>query len=85
MYNILLLDDEPWIVKGLEKKILELGDDFKVIGSANHAAEAMTKIKSLQPDIIITDIVMPETNGLEFVKKSQRPGSFKPFYHTYGL
>lgn len=69
MYKVFIVDDEAWIVKGLKKKIEEIGNGFEVVGTASNAREAFEKIEAGCPDIVITDIVMPEVDGLELIEK----------------
>ncbi|MDQ7821970.1 MAG: response regulator transcription factor [Candidatus Eremiobacteraeota bacterium] len=52
--------------------ILQREDDIVVVGEASDGREAVTKIKALQPDVVLVDINMPELNGIhvtEIVKK----------------
>ncbi|MBD3588425.1 ATP-binding protein [Bacteroides sp. GM023] len=63
-YKILVVDDEKDIRQFLN---LHLGPNFKVI-LADNGREALHKIKEKLPDLIITDWMMPEMNGLELCK-----------------
>lgn len=72
--SIFLVDDEKGIVEGL-KIIIERGiSSCKVVGCAYTAAEGITKILELKPDIVITDICMPQTDGLEMIKALKNEG-----------
>lgn len=69
MYSILLADDEPMVRKGL-RLILEKSElPIEDICEADDGAEALSLIAEHFPDIIITDIRMPNLNGLEFCHK----------------
>ncbi|PTN05922.1 signal transduction histidine kinase [Mangrovibacterium marinum] len=62
---LLIVDDNPEIRNYLEK---ELQDLFK-IETAENGKEAKQKATNLVPDIIISDLMMPEMDGIEFCKK----------------
>ena len=55
-----------------------IGNDpgLKVCGDAGDAQEALEKIASLKPDLVLTDITLPGKNGLELIKdiQAQHPG-----------
>ncbi|NLM10382.1 MAG: AraC family transcriptional regulator [Clostridiaceae bacterium] len=70
MYKVVIVDDEPWILKGLKKKVSEFACHFQVVGTAENAVDAFQKIKVYRPDIAIVDIVMPEISGLELIKRT---------------
>lgn len=74
--KILLVDDETIIREGLRSfPWQELG--CRVAGEAEDGEEALMLAKVLQPDIILTDIRMPEMDGLEFAAKAKEalPGA----------
>ena len=66
-YKVLLIDDEPIIRKGL-KNIINW-DEFgcEVCGEAQDGYEGISMIDKICPDIVITDIKMPEMTGLEML------------------
>ena len=60
MYSILIIDDEP-IVKIALRSILPWEEHgFSICGTASNGLEAMSLIEKHQPDVIITDLKMPE-------------------------
>lgn len=65
LYKILVVDDQPFNVE-LITGILE--DDYNITPAYN-GREALEKIKSVKPDIVLLDVVMPEINGFEVCKK----------------
>ena len=58
--TILIVDDEPFNVDVLQQELDEL--NYKLITAAN-GQEALSKIKSHQPDLILLDLMMPVLDG----------------------
>ncbi len=65
--KIMLIDDHQIVRDGI-KVLLESLDNVKVIGEASNVVELLEKLKSAQPDIIVTDISMPDISGIELTK-----------------
>ncbi|MNR09815.1 putative response regulatory protein [compost metagenome] len=68
MFRVILVDDEKWIVEGLKAGVDWNKHGFQLVGDAGNGKEALPFIRELQPDVVITDIRMPEMNGLELIK-----------------
>ena len=68
MYKVLIVDDEPWVVKSLQMAIDWTAFGFEVIGSASNGKEALVRIEELVPNLVITDIRMPVMGGLELME-----------------
>lgn len=66
--TILLVDDEVAIRNGLKHILQWEKFGFHIIGEAENGKVALDKIIELQPDIVITDLIMPEFDGLELSK-----------------
>ena len=64
--KILIVDDEPFNLDLLEQ---ELGDQGYTIERAVDGEEALKKVESFLPDVILLDYMMPRMNGIEVVKK----------------
>jgi CheY-like chemotaxis protein len=73
MANILVIDDEPYILLMI-KKLLE--KDGHEVDLAMNGKEGMNMCKHQMPDLLITDIIMPEKEGLETIMelKKSKPG-----------
>ncbi len=67
MTTLFLAEDQKMLNTTLTT-ILDLEDDFTVIGNATDGNTALDKILKLQPDVAILDIEMPEQTGLEIAK-----------------
>lgn len=65
MLRVMIVDDEPIIRRGIESVPDWAGMCCEVVAVAENGIDAMEKAKIMQPDIVITDIMMPEMNGLE--------------------
>jgi DNA-binding NarL/FixJ family response regulator len=62
--RILVVDDHTIVREGTAK-MLELTPEFKVVGQAATAREALDLVKSINPEIVLMDIKMPGINGIE--------------------
>ena len=69
MTKILIVDDEYLLRQGLKYLCNWEQEGFTIVGEAATGQEALTLTKTLKPDIIISDIVMPEMDGIEFIKR----------------
>jgi two-component system alkaline phosphatase synthesis response regulator PhoP/two-component system response regulator VicR len=64
MKRILICDDEPHVVEGL--RFLLRGPD-RQIETAVNGRDGLERIRRQRPDLLITDVMMPEMSGLELV------------------
>ena len=64
-YKYLVVEDESLIRKNLIKKITSLDLPLTLIGEAANGMEAIVKVEKDCPDLVITDIRMPQCDGLE--------------------
>jgi DNA-binding NarL/FixJ family response regulator len=62
--RILLADDHAILREGL-RSMLRYCDDMQVVGDARNGDEALARVDELRPDIVVMDIAMPGTNGIE--------------------
>lgn len=74
--SLLLVDDHAVLRSGL-KMLLNSQKDMDVIGEAKSGSEAVTKVKQLNPDIILLDISMPGMGGLEALEKIKKSSQSK--------
>lgn len=72
LLNILLVDDEYIVLKGLEMILTEQTEVKLKVVTAMDAADALEKLSSFRPDVMITDINMPEANGFELIGQVQQ-------------
>jgi two-component system response regulator YesN len=71
MLRVLIVDDDFNIREGLKLLIDWQAEGFVVVGAASDAIQALQMIDGSKPDIVITDIRMPEMDGLQFIQKVQ--------------
>ena len=76
MYRVVLVDDERLIIRGLSTVIpwAELG--CEIAGTAHDGVSGLELIRSIRPDIVLTDIRMPNMDGLTMLAaiRSEFPG-----------
>jgi DNA-binding NarL/FixJ family response regulator len=65
--TILLADDHEIVRRGM-KMLLEDEETVKVIGEASDGLEAIEKVKTLMPNVVILDLTMPKMTGIEAAK-----------------
>lgn len=66
--KVMLVDDHVLIREGI-KKLLEFDGSIQVIEEASDGSECLEKLNSVQPDILLLDINMPNKNGIEVLEK----------------
>ncbi len=71
MYSVIIVDDEQMIHLSLRKIIASSNLDFEVIGEAEDGLEALELVQRTSPDVVITDIYMPELDGLDFIEQAR--------------
>ncbi|MEX1031426.1 MAG: response regulator [Paenibacillaceae bacterium] len=68
MNTILLVDDDQYVLDGLLKHVPWNDMGVTVIGTASNGVEALAKFHELHPDILITDVYMPEMDGFQLTE-----------------
>jgi DNA-binding NarL/FixJ family response regulator len=66
--RVLIADDHPLFRDGL-RTLLQSGSEAKVVGEAATGDETIAMAATLQPDVILMDIHMPGTNGIEATRR----------------
>ncbi len=65
--RVIIVDDHDMLREGLQS-FLRAFDDLELIGEAATGAEAVEKCITLQPDVVLMDLVMPEMDGISAIK-----------------
>lgn len=72
--RILLVDDHDMVRRGLAV-FLEAFDDLQLVGEASDGVEALRLCRQLQPDVVLVDLIMPETDGVTTIREIRRYNS----------
>ncbi len=72
MYKVLLVDDEYMILNGLKKIVDWPSFGFEIVATAENAMQGLLVLEKQVIDLVITDVTMPEMNGLEFIEAAQK-------------
>jgi two-component system response regulator YesN len=70
MYNILLVDDEPFICRGLNSLLASSGLNVQTIMIAHSGFEAMDYLRMEDVDLLITDIQIGDMNGIDLMHQA---------------
>ncbi len=79
--RVLVVDDEPSITELLEVLLEREGLE---VSSASNGSEALRILDRVNPDLIITDITMPDMEGVEFISKLRKKGVSSPIIAMSG-
>lgn len=71
-HNILIVDDEELIRQGLKARLEYLGIDVDEIFEASNGMEALEVVKNHIVDIAVTDIRMPDMDGLTLIQEMKK-------------
>lgn len=65
--KILIVDDHALVREGMQR-ILEAETDLEVAGTAGSTSEALALVETVEPDIVVSDLTLPDQSGLELIK-----------------
>ncbi len=71
--RVLLADDHPVLRVGL-RALLEQEPDIVVVGEASSGEEALARVASLRPDVVVLDCQMPDRSGPEVARQMRQRG-----------
>ncbi len=72
MYRVILIDDEPWTLKGIIQTFHWNDYGLEVIGAYTFATEALQEILEKKPDAVFTDIRMPIISGIDILNSIRK-------------
>ena len=72
--KVLIVEDEVRIREGIGKLLSRSGSAYEVVKEAGNGVEGLSAILELKPDIVITDIRMPDMDGLEMLGQMVKAG-----------
>ncbi|HEY1607611.1 MAG TPA: response regulator transcription factor [Allosphingosinicella sp.] len=74
MIRIVIAEDQS-LVLGALAALLDLEEDFEVVGRATDGASALALALSIRPDVLVSDIEMPELSGIDVAARLKAEGS----------
>ena len=74
MMKLLIAEDEDTIREGIINMIDWKSHQIEVMGEAGNGSEALALMEKEQPDLLLTDIRMPQMDGLELIEVARRRG-----------
>ena len=85
MISVVVVDDHEVVVQGLRLLLTEQ-DDIEVVGSAHDGAEGARLVQELRPDVVLMDLSMPGTDGIEATRiiSETCPSTSVVILTTYG-
>lgn len=72
MYTLLVVDDEPILIKGIRSFIDFEALSITTVFEARNGEEALELCRKHRPDIVLADINMPKMNGLDFAEAAKK-------------
>ena len=66
-WKVLLADDHDIVVEGLRRVLQH--PDIEIVGAVNDGRSLVDAAQKLQPDVIVTDVTMPELNGIDAARQ----------------
>ncbi|HLT96984.1 MAG TPA: response regulator transcription factor [Acidimicrobiia bacterium] len=73
MIRVVLAEDQGMVL-GAFASLLDLEEDIEVVATATNGAEALAAVRTHRPDVLLTDIEMPEMSGLDVAKLIHEEG-----------
>ena len=72
--RILIVDDHEIVREGIRTLIARSRLEWKICGEASNAVDALRAVQRLDPDVVILDVTMPGTSGLEVSQRIKNLG-----------
>ncbi|QNK59190.1 response regulator [Paenibacillus sp. PAMC21692] len=79
MYRVMVVEDEPPLIRDIRYEIERNSSLFRVTATAINGADALRKLEEETPDVLFTDIRMPVMDGLELIKAIRQKDPELPF------
>ncbi|MDP5009236.1 MAG: response regulator transcription factor, partial [Glaciimonas sp.] len=69
MNKILLVDDHPIVLLALRRLLEKNG--YEIVGEAENGVDALNLARQLKPDLVVLDIMVPQLDSMEMLKRLQ--------------
>jgi DNA-binding NarL/FixJ family response regulator len=69
--SVMIVDDHPLVREGL-KSIIERSPGLRVAGEAGSCEDALAKLRTLSPDVLVVDISLPGKDGIELTRRVRK-------------
>ncbi|WP_059049844.1 response regulator [Paenibacillus senegalimassiliensis] len=69
MYKAIIVDDEESVREGLQHHLDWQAFDIEVVGTAQDGVQALALVEEVLPDIVVTDVRMPQMDGIQLTKQ----------------
>lgn len=69
--KVLLVDDHAVVLRGLQF-FLKMQPDIDIVGEAMTGTDAIRMVETLQPDVVLMDLMLPQMNGIEATRHIRR-------------
>ena len=69
--RVLVVDDSAYVRK-VVKQMLSRSPFIEVVGTARDGTEALELVEQLHPDVVTTDLIMPNMDGVEFLREQMK-------------
>lgn len=74
MITVILIDDHPVVRAGM-RSILDVSDEVAVVAEGTSGADALRLVDEHHPDVLVLDVNLPDTNGLEVTRRLRAQGT----------
>lgn len=75
VYKVYIVDDDPVILDEIVNTVPWLDNGFEVVGSHVSPTAAIDEIKRLYPDVVFSDLKMPDMDGVDMIKALKESGA----------
>ena len=72
--RIIVVEDEATIREGICRQIEKTDPQYKVVGTAGRGGEGLELVREKKPDLVVTDVRMPEMDGITMIRKMREGG-----------
>lgn len=84
MYKLIIVDDEASVREGLQSHLDWQAFDIEVVGTAQDGVQALALVDKVMPDIVVTDVRMPQMDGIQLSKQLSARNPFTKIVFVSG-